>query len=652
MQSIITFLVDRPGRWIGSLVEVREVRAKREPWEVRTLIALLVIAAIVRFWGVGSFSLHKPDEDTSALPAAHILLDGVPRFPSGMFYGRAIAQSYLVAGSAKIFGQTEWALRLPSVLAGIVLVFLAYLLGRRFLEPPWNMTFVAVVALLPGMIADSQELRMYIFLSSSLAAYMILLFRWERTGHTSALLASFVAMIVAIQFQEIAVFSSILYLFPGLAHGDSRKLRQGLLFLIMVAGVYLVISHWVGSFYPKTATDYLPPVSQTGEAPHPGALRFHLLILLPAIIFSVALVWLNIRTISKRAVAVVAGVLIWLGLVLQAVLYWHLGILMIVAGVIVARRHGGARRFAVALLVGEGVAVAAAQVILLHGAHVGSIRKIVGVMVGQPSIWPYLQVAAYSPVAMLLVVVALGIALWGLAMGRKISDDVLFAMLGVFVPLFGIGFFGWYIPPRYGEFALLPLLLCAVVAARHAVASRWDMARLSTLSIGCLAAIACIAIVNPIAVARSINAGGGFPDHRGEARFMRSLKLQPGDIVVAEEILMQTYYLGHVDYWLTGPRNAADYVIRVNGRLVDEYTSTPIIDSMTKMQALIDQPSRGAIYIIGSGENQQDGREATRGQEINKFLRDSALQVVYQAHDGVTKIWKIPPSSADHAPVD
>jgi hypothetical protein len=642
MQAIITALVDRPGRFIGALVEPRPPPGGRKRWETVALLALLALAAIVRFWGVGTFSLHKPDEDTTVLPAVHILQDGSPRFPSGMFYGRAIVQSYLIAGAVKTFGQSEWSLRLPSVLTGIVLVLLAYFLGRRFLDPPWNMALVAVVALLPGMIADSQEARMYAFLSASLAVYMILLLRWERTGSTGALAAAVVAMLVAIQFHEIAVFSSVLLVFPGLAHGDDRKLRQGLLALMVVAVGYLLISRWMGSFYPETASDYLPAVSQTGDSPHAGALRFRLSVLVPALICAIALVWLNIRAVPGRAMGATAGVLLYLGLLAQALLLYHLAMLLIIAGLVVARRNGGARTAAVLVLLAACAALALVHVVMLHNANVGSIRKVIGVMVGQPSIWPYLQVADYSPIAMALVVIALGVGLWRLSHGGRVHDDVLFAVLGVFVPLFGIGFFGWYIPPRYGEFALLPMLVCALAAAQRFVASRPGVIRSgNALPVLCLVAIVCVAILNPRAVMRSIDAGSSFADHKGEAQYLRSIKLQPHDIVVAEEVLMQTYYLGHIDYWLTGPRNAADFIVRVNGQVVDMYTGTPLIDSAAAMQALIDRPDRGAIYVLGSGENQQDGRETLRGHEINELLKRPEFQAVYQARDGVTTIWKI-----------
>ena len=651
MQAIIAALVDRPGRFVGSLVEPRPVYAARRHWEIPILVALLVIAAMVRFWGVGSFSLHKPDEDTTALPAVHILQDGTPRFPSGMFYARAIAQSYLIAGSVKIFGQSEWALRLPSVLTGILLVLLAYFLGRRFLEPPWNMAFVAVVALLPGMIADSQEVRMYGFLSASLAAYMILVFRWERTGRLSTLAAAVIAMLVAIQFHEIAVFSSILILFPGLAHGDTRKLRQGLLALSVIGFAYIAFSHWAGSFYPPPATDYLPAASQTGEAPHAGALRLNLLVLVPSIAIAIGLVWLNVRTMSVRMLAATAAALLYLGLIAQALLMYHVSALLLIAGLVVARRNGGAHGSSVLPLAAGSLALAVAHFALLHRAHIGSVRKILGVMVGQPSIWPYLQVADYSPLAMVFVFVAIGAGLWHVASGGRMRDDVLFAILGVLVPLFGIGFFGWYIPPRYGEFALLPVLLCALAAAQRFVASRPSIRHPNTgIAAVCFAALACIAILNPRAVARSVNAGSTFADHKDAAQYMRSITVGPRDVVVAEEALMQTYYLGHIDYWFAGPDHAADFVVRVNGRLVDMYTHTPLIDSPTAMQELIDRPDRGTIYLIGSGENQEDGREALRGHELNELLKDPEFKTIYTAPDGVTRIWKIAPTAAVASP--
>jgi hypothetical protein len=288
-----------------------------------------------------------------------------------------------------------------------------------------------------------------------------------------------------------------------------------------------------------------------------------------------------------------------------------------------------------------------AHVILLHREGIVQSRKLLGVMVGLPSVWPYLQVAEYSVVAMLLVLAGVAVALWRLSRGGKVRDDVVFAMLGVFVPLFVMGFFGWYIPPRYAEFALLPLLLCAMAVAQRGVAAMGATQQTGTrLTIAASAALCAALLLNPLAVARSVNAGKQFADHRAAARFIQSLHPGPRDIVLAEEALMQTYYLGKVDYWLTGPNNASPFGRVVNGQLVDTYTAAPIIYSGAALQSLIDRCDRGTIYVIGSGESKEEGRLYMRGPEISAMLQRPEFHTVFVAHDGLTKVWKVPPVSS------
>jgi hypothetical protein len=119
---------------------------------------------------------------------------------------------------------------------------------------------------------------------------------------------------------------------------------------------------------------------------------------------------------------------------------------------------------------------------------------------------------------------------------------------------------------------------------------------------------------------------------------VQSRHLGPNDIVVAEEVLMQTYYLGHVDYWLQVPSYAAAFVTRVGDRFVDEYTATPVIGTAAGLQQLLMQSDRGAIYVIGSGD-QDDGEQPRRGPEIDRVLRSGEFKVVYIARDGRTKVW-------------
>jgi hypothetical protein len=637
----INSVIERICRGCSSLFQ-GSPRVERARWEFPCLLALVLIAATVRFWGVGSHGLHKPDEDTTALAALHILEDGTPRFPSGMFYARAIGQSYMIAASVLAFGQTEFALRLPSVLCGIFLVGLAYFVGRRFLLPVWNMAFVGVVALLPGFIADSQFARMYAFLCVSVAAYMIFIFRWERTNSRNALIAGVVAMLVAIQFQEIAIFASFLVFFPGLAHGDAKKLRAGIVAFIVILVCFLAISDVTKSFYSQVATDYAVADKLLGQAPQSSYGALSPIIALGVAIVAVLVARGIVRQVTIRRVAIAAGSLIFVGLILQSALYYHLALISLLSGIILARRSHGASWPVISMLAAVCSVIAAVQVVLLHRTGIAP-HKIIGVMVGRPSIWPYLRIGDYSPAALVLIAIALSAALMRLAARERISDVWLFFALCFLLPLFLVGIFGWYIAPRYAEFAVLPMLICAFAP--------WQRLKFSTRPATALFAVLIgVAIVNPFAVGNAIKAGRSFPDHRGAAQYMRSVKLGPRDVVVAEEVLMQTYYLGHVDYWLYNAHLAAMYVERFNGKFVDVYTHTPIIGTGAEFRALINQPDRGAIYVIGSGEDRQDGLSMP-GPEIFALLKSPIFKVVYTGADGRTQVLKSDAPAAVAVPV-
>jgi hypothetical protein len=74
-----------------------------------------------------------------------------------------------------------------------------------------------------------------------------------------------------------------------------------------------------------------------------------------------------------------------------------------------------------------------------------------------------------------------------------------------------------------------------------------------------------------------------------------------------------------------------------------------LIASTEQLNALLLRPDRGAIYIVGSGENQEDGRLMMRGPGISVMLGTKPFKVIYVAPDGVTKIWKVDAPPGDGA---
>ena len=617
--------------------------ARNDALVVVALVAILAVAVGVRFWGLGDVGLHG-DEETMAMPTMHLVEHGEPLLPSGMYYPRAVGQLYLMAASVQVFGESEWAFRLPSALCGVLLVLLAFAAGARFLHPVWNLAFTAMIALLPEFIVDAQTARMYGFLVTAVAAYLLLLFKWEKTDQHLYLVAAVAVLAVGIQFHTLAVFAAFMVFFPALVRGERHKFLLGMVAFALIVASYFGVDQWVVSHYPETrevgggdggahgpkAANAIPALGVIGVA--------------IAAVVATAVAAFLVRYVKGRVASNVAGALLALGLLAQAAFSYHAAVLLIAAGLVVAFRHGevGISRLLFLGLV-SGV-IATVQIYVLHDNGVGSLRQMIGALTGRPSVWPMLAIAEYSRAAALVLGAAVVAGVWRLAKRRPLPDFLLLMVLGVWLPLLLVGLFAWSVPLRYTAAQVFPMLLAAFAAAqwflmpgaarRVGSASGWQVAT---------AAVVCIVMVNPMAFARIVHTGYATnPDHKGAAAFIMQQRPGPKDIVIAEDVLEQTYYLGHVDYWLQARDVASSFVQTLDGRLVDFYTNTPLIGTAADLEQVIAQPGRGAIYIIGSGENQEDGRRGVRGPGLAAMLESSRFEVIFRGRDNLTTILKMP----------
>src|SRR5437763_10754549 len=74
-------------------------------------LALFLAAAL--FYAIGLSRLPHPDELYQILPAEGLLATGKPRIAEGL-YTRALAQTWIIAGSFRLFGHSLPAARLSS----------------------------------------------------------------------------------------------------------------------------------------------------------------------------------------------------------------------------------------------------------------------------------------------------------------------------------------------------------------------------------------------------------------------------------------------------------------------------------------------------------------------------------------------------------
>ncbi len=94
------------------------------------LSLILIYALILRVYALGSSPLWF-DETISSLAGQKIVEKGIPIFDSGFFYSRALVFHYIQAFFL-LFGQTDFLVRLASVLFGLGTIILAFFIGREF----------------------------------------------------------------------------------------------------------------------------------------------------------------------------------------------------------------------------------------------------------------------------------------------------------------------------------------------------------------------------------------------------------------------------------------------------------------------------------------------------------------------------------------
>ena len=509
-----------------------------QPYRRTDYVLLLLILAVgtwIRFWHLDNVGLHG-DEDIMGLAVRGLLEQGSPILPSGMYYPRALAHTYLLAGSVLLFGDNEWALRLPSAVVGSLCGLLAFFLGKRFLEPKSNLAFVAVMTFLPAMIDISLTARMYVFYVASLMVFAIFIFRWERTGSATPFVLAYLVWLMAMHLQPLSVFAAPLFLFPGLANRSWKQLLAGTLAVISAGVIADVLTRLASQNYPDDA-ERLELADESQLNPLELVFQGHFRLAI-AVAVAVALAVLLLGTVRNERwrSMLPATLLLAIGAAACVLLQYHVGGIALLLGLILWVRAGARLKLRLPIIVAAIGLMALAQFFLLQDTGEFPGRKIIGAFVGTPSIWPTLLFAGNSIAGAAIFLVAFGLAATRLAQGRSVPVYFLFFAIAVWAPLVAIGYFKWYPAPRY-LIGALPFFLLSVLAGATYVlrSSRWIgrlQARPTLVTTICILLV--VAIVNPAAAWQAArNDYRDHPDHKGAAQFVQSLNPGSADIVFA-----------------------------------------------------------------------------------------------------------------------
>ncbi len=138
------------------------------------LLGIMLLAGSLRFYGLGTQSLWNDELNTWGIALSNSSLNGtIDAYFTEMVGVHPPGYYLLVHVIARHFGDSEWVLRLPSALAGLLSVFAIYLLGRRLYTWREGLIAALLIAVLWTPIYYSQEARMYslLLLFTTLATY-------------------------------------------------------------------------------------------------------------------------------------------------------------------------------------------------------------------------------------------------------------------------------------------------------------------------------------------------------------------------------------------------------------------------------------------------------------------------------------------------
>ncbi len=173
---------------------------------VALVLFLTAGALFIRLQGLrGADGDLDQDEARLALAAQGVLATGLPKLPSGRIYTRGAISAYVMAPSLWLFGPHDFAARLPSALAGTLLIPTVYALGRAVAGPTGGLCTAAFVALQPQLIFWSDKAWMPSLFVLVFVGAAYLLYLGYGQDRSSMQLAGAASFVIAIFVHELAI---------------------------------------------------------------------------------------------------------------------------------------------------------------------------------------------------------------------------------------------------------------------------------------------------------------------------------------------------------------------------------------------------------------------------------------------------------------
>lgn len=245
---IAVFFLVRP-----RVVAVPAPRARRLDWRVAVpLCALILAAAFLRIHDLGLQSLWYDELSTTYRISGPTLADAVQ--PGGRVLDSWPSFHIPMFLFVQLAGTSEFALRLPSALAGVAAVPVIFVIGRRMFSDLEGLLAASLSVALQGAIWYSQEVRMYgpLMLLAGVSGYCwfrIALGLYQRRSPPPMMTLGYAATLIAMIYMHH--YGLMLAGIEGLATlgvmASARRWSPA--FIVAFAAAGLAYLPWLPMFY-------------------------------------------------------------------------------------------------------------------------------------------------------------------------------------------------------------------------------------------------------------------------------------------------------------------------------------------------------------------------------------------------------------------
>jgi 4-amino-4-deoxy-L-arabinose transferase-like glycosyltransferase len=627
------------------------------------VIALTILAAVPRFYGLGSLGFYG-DEETTAFPARALAEGKGPKMPTGMPYYRAAPFTWLNAMSAHVFGpDREMSYRVPAAFFGTLTIPMLFVMCRPLVGTPIALVAALLLALSEWHIATSREARMYApFLFFYVGAAFATL-RWVTTGQAQYLMLAALLFAVSASLHKLALIGILFVIIPVGFAGWARVAPAKLVVAAVIAGMgawaydkYFVSPAFTSWFPVQTAlsTPSAPQASSWLPLPFASLPTWS-----PALmLLGAALgIWAAnraepvddlpgsiLRSMGRYASAMLAG-----GLACIGQLYGGL-----IATLVFLYLHPTER-----VALAKQIWLPSTIIILISTIFSGMTISQVGLIRGLRMLisFPFPYPALFAEMFPLVLLLFAGALMYFALRPHQPDQFPLQAcLLAVIIPVAAVGAVSRWGGTRY-LIEVYPFLLITAAAALLGilnvlgrVSRLWSHKTALALAVGI--AVSGVLTGHGIPQARAVatlDPGGLvnqwvyayplYPDHRTPGEFVRR-NLAPNDIVIAEDPLQQRWYVGQVDYWFRNPDVVRRYLYEdVNGYHRDIYVGSRLLREIDDIASLTQQ-TRGKLWFITSGETYSK-REYYLNDQQRRWLDslENSKTPLFVGHDNVTKVY-------------